>query len=59
MITSYTCAFQLVWKSTTDLGCGVSQNRSNGLYYIVCQYVPGGNVKGKFQENVMMEKKKN
>ncbi|KAJ6591355.1 CAP domain-containing protein [Mycena sp. CBHHK59/15] len=35
---------QMVWKSTTDLGCAA-------LYY-VCEYWPAGNVIGEFGDNV-------
>ncbi|CAF1080630.1 unnamed protein product [Brachionus calyciflorus] len=42
---------QVVWKSTTRLGCGlaISGNRAVG----VCNYSPPGNVVGAFQKNVL------
>lgn len=45
---------QIVWKATTAVG--VSQ-RSTGsgsskLTYIVARYLPAGNVRGQFQQNV-------
>jgi len=36
---------QVVWRSTTQVGCGLSLS-SNGNNYLVCQYYPAGNVKG-------------
>jgi uncharacterized protein YkwD len=49
---------QLVWKSTTRLGCGyVSCDGKNGTpgKYLVCEYSPAGNVvnEGFFEENVL------
>ncbi|KIJ68256.1 hypothetical protein HYDPIDRAFT_24553 [Hydnomerulius pinastri MD-312] len=45
---------QVVWKSTTDLGCAVQS--CNGIFpssygpaeYYVCEYYPAGNVIGEF-----------
>jgi hypothetical protein len=36
--TNYT---QMMWKSTTKLGCGMAKNDQNAVY--VCQYDPAGN----------------
>jgi pathogenesis-related protein 1 len=49
---------QVIWKSTTEIGCAVSE--CNGLfgpktgtaYLYVCLYNPPGNVLGKIKENV-------
>ncbi|KAH7915360.1 PR-1-like protein [Hygrophoropsis aurantiaca] len=49
---------QVVWKSTTDLGCAVQS--CSGIFaasygpaeYYVCEYYPAGNVIGEFAENV-------
>ncbi len=41
---------QVVWKSTTELGCGVAQCSGNDL--LVCNYSPAGNMEGAFAENV-------
>ncbi|KAF6764232.1 CAP domain-containing protein [Ephemerocybe angulata] len=48
---------QVVWKSTTQVGCAVAT--CNGLLggsgadkFYVCEYNPAGNVIGKFAENV-------
>jgi len=57
---------QLVWKATTDVGCGVadcsannSDNSDDGKavgWFLVCEYWPPGNVVGDhneyFKENV-------
>ncbi|KAF2265630.1 PR-1-like protein [Lojkania enalia] len=48
---------QLVWKSTTSVGCGrtLCNGRDGGGapgWYIVCEYYPPGNVLGRFKENV-------
>lgn len=45
---------QIVWKSTTKLGCAYKDCRSNnwGLY-IVCSYDPAGNVVGQTLQNVL------
>src|SRR5262249_36883048 len=42
---------QLVWRGTTQVGCGHSQ--CNGLDVWICQYDPPGNWQGQFRENVM------
>ena len=36
---------QIVWKGTTDLGCGY-QSCSNGAQFWVCTYFPAGNIIG-------------
>lgn len=45
---------QVVWKSTTKLGCAYKDCRSNnwGLY-IICSYDPAGNVIGQSAANVL------
>jgi hypothetical protein len=42
---------QVVWKGTTELGCGIALGRS--WIYGVCHYGPPGNVIGAFRENVL------
>merc|ERR1719265_1961810 len=37
---------QVVWRETTDLGCGVYKSLLN------CQYGVGGNMGGQFSQNV-------
>lgn len=49
---------QVVWKSTTQLGCGVAQGpktiagRTGTANYVVCHYVPDGN-NGDYPSNVL------
>ena len=53
---------QVVWKNTTDLGCGYAAGATtiNGTaytaYYVVCRYSPAGNILGEFQDNVLPPK---
>ncbi|XP_042150797.1 Golgi-associated plant pathogenesis-related protein 1-like [Ixodes scapularis] len=42
---------QLVWISSTQVGCGYSVSSSKTLY-VVCNYYPQGNIEGKYKENV-------
>ena len=42
---------QVVWKGSTELGCGVTQCPSIGTF-LVCRYAPAGNVIGRYQANV-------
>lgn len=42
---------QVVWKSSRQLGCGVSIK--NNQAYGVCHYFPAGNVQTQFQQNVL------
>lgn len=41
---------QLVWKATTDVGCGRKLCRTG--WYLVCEYWPRGNVIGQFGNEV-------
>lgn len=41
---------QVVWKSTTAVGCGVAHCQGQEL--LVCNYSPPGNFTGQFQQNV-------
>ena len=44
---------QMVWKGTTEIGCGMARCTSGKWPYVwVCQYNPPGNVIGTFTENV-------
>ncbi|KAK3395042.1 CAP domain-containing protein [Podospora didyma] len=43
---------QLVWKNTTDVGCGRKLCGGNRGWYLVCEYWPRGNVIGQFPEEV-------
>ncbi|EFN52800.1 hypothetical protein CHLNCDRAFT_26372, partial [Chlorella variabilis] len=42
---------QVVWKGSTELGCGLAQCPSLGGF-VVCFYNPPGNVGGRFPDNV-------
>ena len=45
---------QVVWKNTTQIGCGC-KNGCTGWYSVcVCQYNPPGNVIGQFAANVLL-----
>lgn len=43
---------QLVWKSSTELGCGFKTCGNEWGTYVICSYNPAGNVLGEFSENV-------
>ncbi|KAI5457640.1 CAP domain-containing protein [Mariannaea sp. PMI_226] len=45
---------QLVWKDTTDVGCGRRLCGSRG-WYLVCEYWPRGNVVGAFKAEVQSQ----
>ena len=36
---------QMIWRSTTSVGCAVHQTRSTD--YLICRYSPPGNVDGR------------
>ncbi|KAI1822875.1 PR-1-like protein [Xylaria intraflava] len=42
---------QLVWKDTTDVGCGQALCGTNSWFF-VCEYWPRGNILGHFQGEV-------
>lgn len=44
---------QVVWKSTTKVGCGYKQCDSYWGTYIVCSYDPAGNYIGECDSNVL------
>lgn len=46
---------QVVWKGSTEIGCGVGC-KSNNYCYIVCDYNPAGNVGSQFASNVFPAK---
>jgi len=37
---------QIIWHSTTKIGCGVAKSASGGVY-VVCNYSPAGNIVGQ------------
>jgi hypothetical protein len=51
---------QVVWKSSTALGCAYKQCKTVGgldgwtdAHYMVCRYSPPGNWAGQYQANVL------
>ena len=46
---------QVVWKGSTELGCGRAKSRMGGIY-VVCNYNPPGNYMRRFRENVLRPK---
>ncbi|HEY0480146.1 MAG TPA: CAP domain-containing protein [Kofleriaceae bacterium] len=42
---------QVVWRGTTQVGCGKSQ--CNGMDLWVCEYDPAGNWEGQYRQNVL------
>lgn len=49
---------QLVWKDTTDVGCGRKLCGERG-WFLVCEYWPRGNVIGQFTEQVYKKQEGN
>ena len=46
---------QVVWKSTTRVGAALAKVVDGGYTktYVVARYLPQGNMKGRFAENVL------
>ena len=42
---------QVVWKGSTEIGCGQARDAKGGTY-VVCNYNPPGNYTGRFPANV-------
>jgi uncharacterized protein YkwD len=42
---------QVIWRGTTQVGCGHSQCKGNDIW--VCNYDPAGNWDGQYRENVL------
>lgn len=47
------CFTQMIWRSTTDVGCAYARF-DNYTYYAACVYHPVGNIPGKYKDNVPM-----
>jgi uncharacterized protein YkwD len=47
---------QLVWKSSKELGMGIAQ-AADGMWYVVGNYSPPGNISGQFPTNVLKPKR--
>ena len=43
---------QLLWKSSSNLGCASSQASESGNRYVVCNFAPSGNINGRYEMNV-------
>ena len=43
---------QVVWVSSTELGCASATAKDGGIY-VVCNYNPPGNYEGEYQKNVL------
>ncbi|XXH06158.1 hypothetical protein Hte_012604 [Hypoxylon texense] len=43
---------QLVWRGTTDVGCGARLCPGNFGWYLACEYWPRGNVEGAYADEV-------
>lgn len=43
---------QMIWKSSQDLGVGISRTKK-GKVLVVCNYSPRGNIAGQFNANVL------
>ncbi|KAI8077226.1 CAP domain-containing protein [Gilbertella persicaria] len=44
---------QVVWKSTTEIGCAATYCSNLKATYYVCDYSPPGNCAGQYQANVL------
>ncbi|CAL9731715.1 protein Pry1p [Monosporozyma unispora] len=44
---------QLIWKSSTEVGCAIKSCGGSWGDYVICSYNPAGNVIGEFPENVL------
>ncbi|CAI4552196.1 BAQ_1a_G0028950.mRNA.1.CDS.1 [Saccharomyces cerevisiae] len=43
---------QVVWKSTTQVGCGIKTCGGAWGDYVICSYNPAGNYEGEYADNV-------
>ncbi|CAK7895377.1 protein Pry1p [[Candida] anglica] len=52
-LTAYDHFTQVVWKSTTKLGCAIKDCSANNWgHYVICSYDPAGNMMGAQTKNV-------
>ncbi|XP_050424708.1 uncharacterized protein LOC126835888 isoform X2 [Adelges cooleyi] len=50
--TTYGHMTQLLWKNSKEMGVGISKS-PKGMYIVVANYSPPGNVRGLFKDNVL------
>ena len=43
---------QVIWASTSTIGCGIAQSTDKKKFVLVVRYQAGGNVAGQYLENV-------
>uniref|UniRef100_A0A914QNL7 SCP domain-containing protein n=1 Tax=Panagrolaimus davidi TaxID=227884 RepID=A0A914QNL7_9BILA len=43
---------QIIWKSSKKIGIGISKSSNTGMYYVVANFDPPGNMMGNFAQNV-------
>uniref|UniRef100_A0A0N5BMY6 SCP domain-containing protein n=1 Tax=Strongyloides papillosus TaxID=174720 RepID=A0A0N5BMY6_STREA len=43
---------QLIWVSTTTIGCGISEDKSRSEILTVCLFYPKGNIPGQYSKNI-------
>jgi len=48
---------QVVWKGSREIGIGRAFADNGQTVYVVCNYLPAGNVMGRFKENVFPSNK--
>ncbi|ODQ79720.1 hypothetical protein BABINDRAFT_28095, partial [Babjeviella inositovora NRRL Y-12698] len=44
---------QLVWKSSTQLGCAYIDCTTIWGEYVICEFAPPGNINGEYAQNVL------
>lgn len=44
---------QVVWKGTSQVGCGIKTCDNSWGHYVICSYQDAGNVGGQYGDNVM------
>uniref|UniRef100_A0A0N5CI87 SCP domain-containing protein n=1 Tax=Strongyloides papillosus TaxID=174720 RepID=A0A0N5CI87_STREA len=44
---------QLIWKSTTKIGCGISDSNSNQGILVLCLFYPKGNIPRQYGKNIL------
>jgi len=47
---------QVIWKSSQKIGVGRAITDNGQTVYVVCNYLPAGNVTGRYKDNVLPAK---